>query len=148
MQVRRFFWLLLFAAFGLSAALTFIILDREFVTPPVSKGPMTISPEPTTARRSAEFVTRSGSQLMLNGSPFRFAGANMHWLALDDFTNYPSEFRVNDGLDAAKEMGATVVRSHDLGISVGCSNCIEPSLGVFNETALVHIDFVIKAARH
>jgi hypothetical protein len=104
---------------------------------------------PTIARPTAlrGFVTRSGSQLMLNGHPFRFAGANMHWLALDDSANYPSQFRVDDGLDAAKEMGATVVRSHDLGISVGCSNCIEPSLGVFNETALAHVDYVIKAAR-
>src|SRR6266567_6806524 len=66
------------------------------------------------------FVTRSGSQLLLNVQPFRFAGANMHWLALDDSTNYPSQFRVNDGLNAAKEMGLTVIRSHDLGISTGC----------------------------
>ncbi len=93
------------------------------------------------------FVTRSGSQLMLNGHPFRFAGANMHWLSFDDSTNYTSQFRINDGFDAAKEMGLTVVRSHNLGISVGCGNCIEPSLGVFNETALVHDDYVIKAAR-
>jgi len=92
------------------------------------------------------FVTRSGSQLMLNGRPFRFAGANIHWLALDDFTSYPSQFRVNDALDATKAMGATVIRSHSLGISVGCGNCIEPAPGVFNETALVHDDYVIKAA--
>lgn len=92
------------------------------------------------------FVTRSGSQLMLNGHLFRFAGANIHWLPFDDSTNYVSQFRVNDGLDAAKEMGATVVRSLNLGISTGCSNCIEPVLGVFNETALAHDDYVIKAA--
>ncbi len=83
---------------------------------------------------------------MLNGQPFRFAGANMHWLALDDSINYPSRFRVNDALDAAKELGLTVIRSHNLGISTGCANCIEPSLGVFSETALEHVDYVIKAA--
>ncbi len=87
---------------------------------------------------SSGFVTRTGTQLMLNGSPFRFAGANMYWLPFDDSTNYTSQFRINDGLDAAKEMGLTVIRSHDLGISTGCSNCIEPTLGVFNETALNH----------
>ena len=92
------------------------------------------------------FVTRVGTQLMLNGHPFRFAGANMHWLALDDSTNYPSQFRVNDGLDAAKEMGANVIRSHDMGISTGCPNCIEPSLGVFNQIALAHDDYVMQAA--
>src|SRR6266702_7952690 len=81
---------------------------------------------------SSGFVTRSGTQLILNGHPFRFAGANMHWLPFDDSTNYTSQFRINDGLNAAKEMGLTVIRSHDLGISTGCSNCIEPTLGVFN----------------
>ena len=83
---------------------------------------------------------------MLDRQPFRFAGANIDWLALDDSTNYPSQFRVNDALDAAKEMGLTVICSPDLGISSGCPNCIEPSLDVFNETALEHVDYVIKAA--
>jgi mannan endo-1,4-beta-mannosidase len=49
-------------------------------------------------------------------------------------------------------MGATVVRSHTLGISVGCSLCIEPSFdqlnrGQANETALEHVDYAIKVAR-
>ncbi len=101
---------------------------------------------PMTSPRTIGFVTRSGTRLMLNGQPFRFAGANMHWLALDDSINYPSRFRVNDALDAAKELGLTVIRSHNLGISTGCANCIEPSLGVFSETALEHVDYVIKAA--
>jgi hypothetical protein len=92
------------------------------------------------------FVTRSGTHLMLNGQIFRFAGANIHWLALDDSTNYPSQFRVNDALDTAKEMGLTVIRSHNMGISTGCPNCIEPSLNVFNETALEHDDYVIQQA--
>ncbi len=99
-----------------------------------------------TPMSSKDFVTRTGSQLMLNGQPFRFAGANMHWLGMDDSTQYVSQFRVNDGLDAAKEMGATVVRAHNLGISTGCSNCIEPQLGQFNEDAFAHHDYAIKAA--
>ncbi len=106
------------------------------------------SPQPSpvvTAPRG--FVTRSGTQLLLDGQPFRFAGANMHWLGLDDSTDYPSQFRINDGLDAAQAMGATVIRSHDLGISTGCPNCIEPALGVFNQTALAHDDYVINAAK-
>ena len=96
---------------------------------------------------SNEFVTRSGSQLILNGKPFRFAGANIHWLGLDDSTNYPSQFRVNDALESAQAMGTTVARVHSLGISTGCSNCIEPSLGVFNENAFRHNDYVIKTAK-
>ena len=96
-----------------------------------------------------EFVTRSGSQLMLGGRQFRFAGANVYWLGLDenvDGVDYPTHFRVNDALTAAETMGATVVRSHTLGISVGCEQCVEPSLGVFNTTAFEHIDYAIQAA--
>ncbi len=116
--------------------------------PPLSSSPArTGTPLPATSQDMNSFVKRSGTQLMLDGRPFRFAGANMHWLALDDSTNYPSQFRVDDGLDAAKEMGATVIRSHDLGISTGCANCIEPTLGVFNATALAHDDYVIQAAK-
>src|SRR5450432_443060 len=53
------------------------------------------------------FVTRSGSQLMLNGNPFRFGGANIHWLLLNDSADYPSQFQVNDALASAKDMGIT-----------------------------------------
>lgn len=130
----------LYAIGGLITVLAIVILEKGCVRQSNFSSP------PTNVALHG-FVTRSGSQLLLNGQPFRFAGANMHWLALDDSTNYPSQFRVNDGLDAAKEMGLTVIRSHDLGVSTGCKNCIEPSLGVFNETALAHVDYVIKAAR-
>lgn len=94
-----------------------------------------------------QFVTRSGSQLLLNGRPFRFAGSNMHWLAINDAGNYVPPFEVKDGFASAKAMGETVVRSHSLGISVGCPNCIEPKLGVFNQTAFRHVDYAIKVAR-
>src|SRR5260221_14201153 len=65
------------------------------------------------------FVTRAGSQLMMNGRPFRFAGANMHWLPFDDSTTYTSQVRIMDGLADAQEMRLTVVRSHGLGICTG-----------------------------
>ncbi len=139
MKMRRITKSQVYATLGLISVLALVILDKgcvqqsDFSSPPADVA-------------SRGFVTRSGSQLLLNVQPFRFAGANIHWLALDDSTNYPSQFRVNDGLNAAKEMGLTVIRSHDLGVSTGCKNCIEPSLGVFNETALAHVDYVIKAA--
>jgi hypothetical protein len=60
---------------------------------------------------------------------------------------YPTTFRVDDALTIAQIMGAKVVRSHTLGISVGHPLSVEPTLGVFNETALQHIDYAIKAAR-
>lgn len=132
----------LYTVLRLMTLLALVFLATGCTSP--SLFPTSMPPRGVTA---SGFVTRSGTQLMLNEHPFRFAGANMHWLALDDSTNYPSQFRVNDGLDAAKEMGATVVRSHSLGISTGCSNCIEPTLGVFNATAFEHVDYALKAAR-
>src|SRR2546426_1531406 len=96
------------------------------------------------------FVTRSGSFLWLNGSRFRFSGTNIYWLGLQETpdVSYPSHFRVDDALATAELMGATVVRSHTLGISVGCSLCVEPALGKFNQTALQHIDYAIQSARN
>ena len=95
------------------------------------------------------FVTRSGSHLLLNGQPFRFSGANIPWLGLQDTNNtvyYPSHFTVDDALATASFMGATVVRSHTLGISVGCSICLEPSLNKWHNTAFNAIDYAIKSA--
>ena len=101
---------------------------------------------------SSSFVARSGSRLLLNGNTFRFSGANIYWLGLDEnvpsgTVAYPTTFRVDDALATAHEMGATVVRSHTVGYSTGCSLCAEPSLGVFNETAFQHMDYAVKSAQ-
>lgn len=100
---------------------------------------------------ASTFVERSGSSLVLNGKPFRFSGANVYWLGLlqgsDGAVIYPSHFMVDDALATASLMGATVVRSHTLGISVGCQRCIEPSLGQFNPTAFQAIDYALQSAR-
>jgi mannan endo-1,4-beta-mannosidase len=96
------------------------------------------------------FVTRSGSSLVLRGNTFRFSGPNIYWLGLLQTPNgitYPSQFEVDDAMATAAEMGATVVRSHTLGASVGCGLCIEPKLGTFNQQAFQHIDYAIQAAR-
>ena len=111
-------------------------------------GTISFSEEQTISSQSPmSFVVRSHSQLMLNNRPFRFAGANMHWLALNDTGNYTPHFEVMDGLATARAMGLTVIRSHSLGISVGCLNCIEPRLGVFNQTAFNYVDYAIKVAK-
>jgi len=97
------------------------------------------------------FVTRSGSSLMLGRYKFRFSGPNIYWLGLLKTVNgidYPSQFEVDDAMATAAEMGATVVRSHTLGISVGCKLCVEPTLGTFNQQALQHIDYAIQSARN
>lgn len=97
---------------------------------------------------STSFVTRSGSHLVLDGSTFRFAGANIYWLGMDvnaEGISYPTQFRVDDALATVQEMGGTAVRTFAT-ISTGCSQCVEPSLGTFNEIALRHIDYAVKSA--
>lgn len=106
-------------------------------------------PEKSSGNFSSDFVTRSDAQLLLHGQPFRFAGANMYWLGLDENVGgiaYPTHFRVDDAFTTMAEMGATVVRSHTLGISVGCKLCLEPSLGLFNQAAFASIDYAIWSA--
>lgn len=99
------------------------------------------------------FVTRSGSRLLLNGSTFRFAGANEYYLGLDDNIRdaagnptRPSRARIDDALQSAVRTGATVIRSHTLGISVGCAVCFEPRPGVFSTAALASADYAIYRA--
>ncbi len=105
-----------------------------------------LQPRPTLAT----FVKHSGSSLLLNGKKFRFSGTNLYWLGLMETEQgavvYPSSFEVEDALATAQAMGATVIRSHTLGISTGCPLCLEPERGVFNQVAFQHIDFAIEAA--
>jgi hypothetical protein len=124
---------------------------------------------PTQTVRSAVngWVTRNGTQLMLNGQPFRAVGPNIVWLGLDEVANqdpissvspdFPSTYRVDDALDTVLAMGGNVIRSHTLGISYGCANgagnggvsngkCMQPSPGVYNEEAFRHVDYAIYAA--
>lgn len=99
--------------------------------------------------RSAPAVTRSGSHLVLDGRPFRFGAANEYWLGLDENVGgiaYPTDFRISDGLLTAKDMGATVVRSHTLGISTGLPQSLEPALDQFNSAAFRTIDYSIAQA--
>jgi mannan endo-1,4-beta-mannosidase len=117
------------------------------------------TPTPTPVRpvwstNPDEFVTREGSQLRLGGKPFRIVGANMPWLGLDEFNgrnereiSYPTQFRIDDGLKTAQTMGASVVRAHSLGISVGCPLCLMPAPGKFNDAAFETIDYSLATAR-
>ncbi|HSW99523.1 MAG TPA: hypothetical protein VLH38_00635 [Patescibacteria group bacterium] len=99
------------------------------------------------------FITRNGSILQLDGKQFRFAGPNIYWLGVDDFLRdsggditYPTHFRIDNVLAGATSMHSTAVRSHTLGVSVNCKNCMEPSLNQFNDAAFEPIDYAIEQA--
>jgi mannan endo-1,4-beta-mannosidase len=104
------------------------------------------------------FVTRSGSRLMLDGKPFRFAGANLDNVNLasnryslicsitgkiDAF--YPSKWAIDDAFETLRKMGGTVARVYSAGTQ-GSPLAMEPELGVFNEEAFKQLDYVIKSA--
>jgi hypothetical protein len=106
------------------------------------------------APASSQFVQRSGDELTLAGKPYRFGGANIEWLGLVGYgpadpagPRYASNFEINDALTTAKEMGVRVVRSQTMGDSVGCPQCLEPTLGQFNPAAFARIDYALSAAR-
>jgi len=103
---------------------------------------------------SDSFVTRSGPRLAVAGRPFRFGGANIEWLGVAGYGPFdpngphpPSHYEIDDAMATAKEMGVKVVRSQTMGDSVGCDQCIEPTLGHFNQDAFERIDYALKSAR-
>ncbi len=107
-----------------------------------TSGP-TATPAPPPA---AGFVTKQPGRLMVNGQEFKFAGANMSWLAMRTDGGYTTDAEIDDALNTAVEMGIKVIRSHTLGVSVGCSRCIKPSKNQINNQAFRSIDYAIKRA--
>lgn len=127
--------------------------SRTASTPSAAASTITATTTSTRPLDRSGFVTRSGSQLMLGGAVFRFAGANEYYLGLDDNIRdpagnptYPTKARIDDALQSAVSTGAPVVRSHTLGISTGCSMCLEPRPGVFDDGALTSADYAIYRA--
>ena len=60
---------------------------------------------------------------------------------------YPTPFRIDDALTtAARVMNASVVRGHTLGVSTGNPLSFEPTLDVFNGSALDAADYAVAAA--
>lgn len=101
--------------------------------------------------RNVGFVTRAGSKLLLDGSPFHFSGTNIYWLGLDEnvpagTVDYPTDYRIRDAIDTAADMGAKVIRS-DMLISSGGPLTLLPSKAAgINQQAWATIDYAIAYA--
>jgi hypothetical protein len=112
----------------------------------------TPTPSPPRWRQfSHSFVTRSGPRLYVAGRPFRFGGANIEWLGLVGYgpfdpngPHFPSNYEVDDAMATAREMGVTVVRSQTMGDSVGCDQCLVPTLGHLNPAAFELVEYAQK----
>lgn len=86
-------------------------------------------------------VNNADSRFMMNGEPFYFNGTNLYWLPA--WTIYGQTPVVLDGLDAAKATGMKVVRTAGFNEKAGDPAIMQTAPGVYNENALVALDFVI-----
>lgn len=108
-----------------------------------------------------EYVTRFGTELRLDGNQWAAHGANVYWLGLDENVipplgepfyaptkaSYPTKGRITEAMNVLNVMGAHIIRSQTLGVSVGNPLSVEPELGVFNEAAFDTIDWSVYQAR-
>lgn len=111
------------------------------------------------ARKS--YVYRQGAELRLNGAQWTASGANVYWLGLDENvippagqpfyapfnTSYPTFGRITEVMNTLQTMGARIIRSQTLGVSVGNPLSVMPALGVYNEQAFDTIDWAVFQAR-
>lgn len=106
-------------------------------------------------------VTRCGSSLRLANNTWTSSGANVYWLGLDENVippagqpfyapfnaSYPTKGRITEAMNTLVTMGARIIRSQTLGVSVGNPLSMMPSLGVYNEEAFDTIDWAVWQAR-
>ncbi|XP_028761693.1 mannan endo-1,4-beta-mannosidase 2 isoform X1 [Neltuma alba] len=90
------------------------------------------------------FVTRNGTQFVLDGEAFYINGWNSYWLmsqAVDEFSRY----RVQEILQTGAKMGLSVCRTW--AFNDGDYNALQTSPGQFNEQVFKALDYVIAEAR-
>ena len=61
--------------------------------------------------------------------------------------SYPTFGRITEVMNTLNTMGANVIRSQTLGVSVGNPLSLMPSLGVYNQEAFKTIDWSVYQAR-
>jgi mannan endo-1,4-beta-mannosidase len=107
------------------------------------------------------YVYREGTSLKLLGEPWTAEGANVYWLGLDENVippkgepfyaplnaSYPTKGRTTEVMNTLVMMGATLIRAHTLGVSVGNPLSLSPSLGVYNDAAFEPMDWAVFQAR-
>jgi mannan endo-1,4-beta-mannosidase len=92
-------------------------------------------------------VRAQGDGFVLDGQPFRFVGTNAFYMAL--MTALGSPAHADDQLALAQALGFTVLRiwgfADGPGTGMG-ANAFQPAPGVYNETALRALDYVLHKA--
>lgn len=111
----------------------------------------------STAPRAASAlrVTRrsDGAGLLVGGKRRRLSGANAYWLGLNDNKRdvngnptFPTHAELTAALVGLRHIGASLVRSHTIGISAGTPRSFETAPGVFADRNLNSADWAIYQA--
>lgn len=104
---------------------------------------------------------REGTTLKLLGEKWTASGANVYWLGLDENVipppgepfyepfnaSYPTLGRITEVMSTLVTMGAKLIRSQTLGVSVGNPLSLMPTLGEVNEQAFDTMDWAVFQAR-
>lgn len=163
------FFSLVFAAAAPSSGAADIEPLTAAVTSSFSRGGAPLTPqilktilepnEVNVARNS--YVYRDGTSLRLLGDRWTASGANVYWLGLDENVippagepfylplnaSYPTLGRITEVMSTLVTMGAKLIRSQTLGVSVGNPLSMMPTQGVVNEEAFATMDWAVFQAR-
>jgi mannan endo-1,4-beta-mannosidase len=132
---------------------SFIVKSRipPFPNPPVATPPPSVPPVPSGSTGSTvpsvPFVKWNGVDFVYNGSKFVPVGFNAYWLGLTEWYTYPKKEQIEEMFIVANKLGATVIRSHSLGVSSGTPNSLRPKDNTLNPQAWDPIDYSLLMAR-
>lgn len=118
-------------------------------TVPTISGTTTTTTTTTPGPTGVDFVKWNQGELQFQYESRKFVpvGFNAYWLGITEEQQYPEKAQVEEIFKAARDMGATVIRSHTLGISSGAANSIRQPGNVVNDNAWDSIDYAFSLAR-
>lgn len=102
----------------------------------------------------APILTRNGSDLLVRGVRRRLSGINAYWLGLNDNARdgagnptFPSHAELTTAFTGLRDMGASLVRAHTVGISAGTALSYETAPGTYSDAHLDSADWAIYQAK-
>lgn len=94
----------------------------------------------------SNYVFWNGKDFILNGDRFVPVGFNAYWLGYTEEYTYPTHEQIEEMFMVAKQIGATVIRSHTLGFSGGSKKSLRPFDNNLNNEAWEPIDYSFQMA--
>lgn len=123
-------------------------LNKEYTTFLVSSRVRSLTLPGSLPQSQNDFLQISGGNFVLNGKPFVAVGMNAFFLGLMQETmSYPPKEQITEIFEAAKNMKATVIRSHTLGFSAESLVSLLDSNNNINNAAWDPIDWAYAEAQ-